>query len=47
MKLRTQQCHDVEPIFAELKHNKNFKRFMFRGKNKVEVEIAYLILFTI
>lgn len=44
IKLRKQRCHDVEPVFAELKHNKNFKRFMLRGKNKVEVEIAILAI---
>ncbi|MBP2618990.1 transposase, partial [Chryseobacterium jejuense] len=36
--------HDVEPVFAQLKHNKNFKRFMLRGKNKVEVEIDILAI---
>ncbi|MBP2619738.1 transposase, partial [Chryseobacterium jejuense] len=36
--------HDVEPVFAQLKHNKNFKRFMLRGKNKVEVEIGILAI---
>lgn len=44
IQLRKQRCHDVEPVFAELKHNKNFKRFMLRGQNKVEVEIAILAI---
>lgn len=44
IKLRKERCHDVEPVFAELKHNKNFKRFMLRGKNKVEVEIGLLAI---
>ena len=44
IKLRKQRCHDVEPVFAELKHNKNFKRFMLRGKTKVEVEIGILAI---
>lgn len=44
IKLRKQRCHDVEPVFAELKHNKNFKRFMLRGKNKVEIEIGLLAI---
>jgi len=44
IKLRKQRCYDVEPVFAELKHNKNFKRFMLRGKNKVEVEIGILAI---
>lgn len=40
--LRKQRCHDVEPVFAQIKHNKGFKRFMLRGQNKVEVEIGLL-----
>lgn len=44
IKLRKQRCHDVEPVFAELKYNKNFKRFMLRGKTKVEVEIGILAI---
>lgn len=44
IKLRKQRCHDVEPVFAQIKHNKNFKRFMLRGKNKVEVEIGILAI---
>lgn len=44
IKLRKQRCHDGEPVFAQLKHNKNFKRFMLRGKNKVEVEIGILAI---
>lgn len=44
IQLRKQRCYDVEPVFAQLKHNKNFKRFMLRGKNKVEVEIGILAI---
>ena len=44
IQLRKQRCHDVEPVFAELKHNKNYKRFMLRGKDKVEVEIGILAI---
>lgn len=44
VKLRKQRCHDVEPVFAQLKHNKNFKRFLLRGKNKVEIEIGLLAI---
>ncbi|WP_406845617.1 IS1182 family transposase [Flavobacterium soyae] len=40
--LRKQRCHDVEPVFAQIKHNKGFKRFMLRGQNKAEVEIGLL-----
>jgi hypothetical protein len=29
---------DTEPVFANIKQNKGFRRFMLRGKNKVEIE---------
>ncbi|MFC5875626.1 transposase [Chryseobacterium arachidis] len=38
------KCQYVELVFAELKHNKNFKRFMLLGKNKVEVDIGILAI---
>ncbi len=41
---RKQRCYDVEPVFANIKHNHNFKRFMLRGINKVSVEIGLLAL---
>lgn len=41
---RKQRCFDVEPVFANIKHNHNFKRFMLRGKSKVTVEIGLLAL---
>lgn len=41
---RKQRCHDVEPVFANIKHNKNFKRFNLRGTKKVEVETGLLAL---
>jgi len=41
---RKKRCWDVEPIFANIKHNKNFKRFMLRGKHKVEIETGLLAL---
>lgn len=44
IKLRKQRCHDVEPVFAEIKHNKNFKRFMLRGNDKVEIEVGLLAI---
>ncbi len=28
---RKQRCYDVEPVFGNIKQNKNFKRFMLRG----------------
>jgi transposase len=35
---------DVEPVFANLKHNKGFKRFNLRGLRKVEIETGLLAL---
>jgi transposase len=44
MAYRKKRCWDVEPVFANIKHNKNFKRFMLRGKHKVEIETGLLAL---
>ena len=41
---RKKRCFDVEPVFANLKHNHHFKRFMLRGKAKVTVETGLLAL---
>lgn len=41
---RKQRCHDVEPVFAQLKHNKGFKRFNLRGIKKVEIETGLLAI---
>jgi transposase len=41
---RKKRCYDVEPVFANLKHNHNFKRFMLRGTAKVTVETGLLAL---
>jgi transposase/endonuclease III len=35
---------DVEPVFANIKNNHYFKRFMLRGKPKVEVEAGLVAL---
>ena len=35
---RKKRCYDVEPVFGNIKHNHGFKRFMLRGKQKVEIE---------
>lgn len=35
---------DVEPVFANIKQNKSFRRFMLRGKAKVEIEFGLLAL---
>jgi transposase len=44
IKKRKQRCHDVEPVFAAIKHNHHFKRFMLRGIEKVKVETGLLAL---
>lgn len=41
---RKQRAADVEPVFANIKHNKNFKRFMLKGLEKVEIETGLLAL---
>ena len=41
---RKKRCHDTEPVFANVKHNKGFKRFMLRGLPKVEIETALLAI---
>ena len=41
---RKRRPADVEPIFANIKHNKNFKRFMLKGLDKVEIETGLLAL---
>ena len=37
---RKQRTADVEPTFAQLKHNRNFKRFTLKGIEKVELEFG-------
>jgi transposase len=41
---RKQRCWDVEAVFGNIKHNMNFKRFMLRGLDKVNVEIGLIAL---
>lgn len=41
---RKQRCFDIEPVFANIKHNHQFKRFMLRGIDKVNIEIGLLAL---
>jgi len=41
---RKQRCYDTEPVFANIKHNHHFKRFMLRGLKKVNVETGLLAL---
>ena len=37
---RKKRCYDVEPVFAHLKHNHHFKRFMLKSLPKVEIEFG-------
>lgn len=39
---RKRRPADVEPIFGNIKYNKNFKRFMLSGLDKVEIETGLL-----
>lgn len=41
---RKQRCFDVEPVFANIKNNHGFKRFMLRGIKKVTIETGLLAL---
>lgn len=41
---RKKRCFDTEPVFANIKHNHQFKRFMLRGLDKVKVETGLLAL---
>jgi hypothetical protein len=39
---RKRRPADVEPVFAQLKHNHGFRRFLLKGMSKTEVEIGLL-----
>jgi transposase len=41
---RKKRCIEPEPVFANIKHNKNFKRFMLRGLEKVSIETGLLAI---
>ena len=41
---RKRRPADVEPIFGNIKQNKNFKRFMLRGIDKVSIEAGLLAI---
>lgn len=41
---RKQRCWDVEAVFGNVKQNMNFKRFMLRGLDKVNVEIGLIAM---
>lgn len=41
---RKRRPADVEPIFGNIKHNKNFKRFLLKGIDKTEIEWGLLCI---
>ena len=41
---RKQRCWDVEAVFGNIKQNMNFKRFMLRGIDKVNVKIGLIAM---
>ncbi len=44
IKHRKQRPQDVESVFGNIKHNKGFRRFMLRGKEKVAVEFGFVAI---
>jgi hypothetical protein len=44
IKKRKKRCHDVESVFGNIKQNHRFRRFMLKGKQKVEIEWALLAI---
>jgi len=41
---RKQRPADVEAVFGNIKHNKQFKRFMLKGNDKVSIETGLLAI---
>jgi transposase len=41
---RKQRTADVEPVFAQLKHNHNFRRFSLKGIEKTELEFGLMAI---
>ena len=41
---RKQRSADVEPVFAQRKHNNNFRRFSLKGLEKAELEFGLMAL---
>lgn len=41
---RKKRCFDVEPAFGNIKQNHNFRKFMLRGKEKVQIEWGLLAI---
>ena len=41
---RKQRSADVEPVFAQLKHNYGFRRFTLKGIKKVDLEFGLMVI---
>ena len=41
---RKQRTADVEPVFAQLKHNNGFRRFSLKGIKKIELEFGLMAI---
>jgi len=41
---RKRRCWDVEAVFGNIKQNMKFKRFMLRGKEKINIEIGLILM---
>jgi hypothetical protein len=41
---RKKRTADVGPVFAQLKHNHNFRRFSLKGIQKTELEFGLMAL---
>jgi hypothetical protein len=41
---RKKRCWDVESVFGNIKQNHRFRRFMLKGKEKVEIEWGLLAI---
>ena len=44
LQYRSQRPVDVEAVFGNIKYNHNFKRFLLRGMDKVEIETGLISL---
>jgi hypothetical protein len=44
LQYRSQRPADVEAVFGQIKYNHNFKRFLLRGMEKVEIETGLISL---
>lgn len=44
IKYRSKRSVDVEPVFGMIKYNRNYRRFLLRGLEKVEIETGLLAI---